>query len=193
MVARVLLADRDVSHGTLLSIWVSGGDHYALGMGSVPYPSAPRDGRANPKPGCGDPDGFGEARRSSRAAIRRARRLEGRPARGRRGLAATGAASRRCARSARNNTTAARRARTDIPTVHMKVLPNAVARGPLIWARSLADTGASSPPAAPAEGIWATSCWRTTASSAVPIEPPICRTVLSAAVARGTCEDWSKA
>ena len=79
---------------------------------------------------------------------------------------------RRAARSARRSATAGTMARSASATAHMKVWPKAVATGPLICSRSLADSGASSPPAPPpADGRAAVlSCWRTTASSAVPIE-----------------------
>ena len=77
---------------------------------------------------------------------------------------------------------------------HMKVWAKAVATGALIRARSSAGSGASRPLVPPADDrAAALSCWRTTASSAVPIEPPTWRRVLSAAVARGTCDVSSTA
>src|SRR3954470_7474869 len=90
------------------------------------------------------------------------------------------ASRRRSRRWRRASTVAGTRARTEIPTAHQKVEANAAASGSATFARTASGRRGSVPeagPPLPAPGTEESSSlmfpWSTTASTAVPIEPPI--------------------
>ena len=142
--------------------------------------------------------GCAVARRGARRAVNvRERHAEGEEALGdlllglreRRRLAA-------CVRGAgcSASTVAGMSARTEIPTAHQNVEANAAASGSASRCAQRPRAGARACPTRPGRSpTWAAASWSlispcsTTASTAVPIEPPIRCSAFSALVARGTC------